>query len=205
MLDEDGEITEEGRFRTTEGGVAKRFEDMDRVRVAMETGAHSIWISEQLQEYGHEVIVVNVTELHAIVVTTARETRRMQRSWYGMPDSIRVSTDALVPEDAVPIQHLHDLAFRVSLRDEQIVNVPDSLNFSFRSRNQDDPVGLQALSFAQAQQALRIPITVDQLPSQTVSRLPSLAESQFDEAALTQLEDAFPFAYRLTSRSNRVG
>jgi hypothetical protein len=31
------------------------------------------------------------------------------------------------PEDAVPIQHLHGLAFRVSLRDEQIVNVPDSL------------------------------------------------------------------------------
>jgi transposase len=66
MLDEDGEITEEGRFRTTEGGVAKRFEDMDRVRVAMEAGVHSIWISEQLKEYGHEVIVANVTELHAI-------------------------------------------------------------------------------------------------------------------------------------------
>jgi transposase len=27
---------------------------------------HSIWISERLKEYGHEVIVANVTELHAI-------------------------------------------------------------------------------------------------------------------------------------------
>jgi transposase len=66
ILDEDGEITEEGRFRTSESGVAKRFEDMDHARVAMEAGAHSIWISEQLKEYGHEVIVANVTELHAI-------------------------------------------------------------------------------------------------------------------------------------------
>ena len=56
----------ERRFRTTEGGVAKRFADMDRARVAMEAGTHSIWISEQLKEYGHEVIVANVTELHAI-------------------------------------------------------------------------------------------------------------------------------------------
>jgi hypothetical protein len=32
----------------------------------METGVHSIWISEQLQELGHEVIVANVRELRAI-------------------------------------------------------------------------------------------------------------------------------------------
>jgi transposase len=67
ILDDDGEVTEEGRrFRTTEGGVAKRFEEMGHARVAMEAGTDSIWISEQLREYGHEVIVANVTELHAI-------------------------------------------------------------------------------------------------------------------------------------------
>jgi transposase len=66
MLDRDGEVTEEGRFRTTEGGVAKRFADMGPVRIAMEAGTHSIWILEQLNEYGHEVIVANVTELRAI-------------------------------------------------------------------------------------------------------------------------------------------
>jgi transposase len=32
----------------------------------METGTHSIWISEQLRELGHEVIVANVRELRAI-------------------------------------------------------------------------------------------------------------------------------------------
>jgi transposase len=32
----------------------------------MEAGMHSIWISQQLQEMGHEVIVANVRELRAI-------------------------------------------------------------------------------------------------------------------------------------------
>jgi transposase len=32
----------------------------------MEAGVHSIWVSEQLQELGHEVIVANVRELRAI-------------------------------------------------------------------------------------------------------------------------------------------
>jgi transposase len=32
----------------------------------METGPHSIWVSEQIQELGHEVIVANVRELRAI-------------------------------------------------------------------------------------------------------------------------------------------
>src|ERR1700683_5837367 len=32
----------------------------------MEAGTHSIWISEHLQELGHEVLVANVRELRAI-------------------------------------------------------------------------------------------------------------------------------------------
>ena len=32
----------------------------------MEAGTHSIWISEQLQELGHEVLVANARELRAI-------------------------------------------------------------------------------------------------------------------------------------------
>jgi transposase len=36
------------------------------VRIAMEAGTHSIWISEQIREMGHEVTVANVRELRAI-------------------------------------------------------------------------------------------------------------------------------------------
>ncbi len=49
-LNEDGEVVNRGRFRTNPSGVDKRFRDMERARVAMETGTHSIWVSEQIQE-----------------------------------------------------------------------------------------------------------------------------------------------------------
>ena len=39
---------------------------MPLVRIAMEAGTHSIWINQQLQEMGHEVIVANARELRAI-------------------------------------------------------------------------------------------------------------------------------------------
>jgi transposase len=65
-LNEDGEVVDRGRFRTTSSGVEKWFTDLPRARVAMEAGTHSIWVSEQLQEMGHEVIVANLRELRAI-------------------------------------------------------------------------------------------------------------------------------------------
>lgn len=67
ILDEEGQLVEEGRFRTIASSVGKHFQDVPVARIAIEAGTHSIWISEQLAQYGHEVIVANVTELHAIV------------------------------------------------------------------------------------------------------------------------------------------
>jgi transposase len=65
-LNEGGEVVDRGRFRTTPKAIEKWFTDVPHARVAMEAGTHSIWISEQLQELGHEVIVANVRELRAI-------------------------------------------------------------------------------------------------------------------------------------------
>jgi transposase len=65
-LNQDGEVVDRGRFRTTPKATEKWFIDVPPARVAMEAGTHSIWISEQLQELGHEVIVANVRELRAI-------------------------------------------------------------------------------------------------------------------------------------------
>jgi transposase len=65
-LNEDGEVVDRGRFRTIPKAVEKWFTDLPPARVAMEAGTHSIWISEQLEELGHEVIVANVRELRAI-------------------------------------------------------------------------------------------------------------------------------------------
>jgi transposase len=65
-LNRDGEVVDRGRFRTTPKAIEKWFTDVPHARVAMEAGTHSIWISEQLKELGHEVIVANVRELRAI-------------------------------------------------------------------------------------------------------------------------------------------
>jgi transposase len=65
-LNEDGEVVDQGRFRSNPSGVDKRFRDLGPARVAIEAGTHSIWVSEQIRELGHEVIVANVRELRAI-------------------------------------------------------------------------------------------------------------------------------------------
>jgi transposase len=65
-LNQDGEVIDCGRFRTTPKAIDTWFTDVPHARVAMEAGTHSIWISEQLEELGHEVIVANVRELRAI-------------------------------------------------------------------------------------------------------------------------------------------
>jgi transposase len=66
MLSDEGSVIEEGRMRTTAHALAKHFEGVPARRIAIENGTHSIWINEQLRKYGHEVIVANVRELHAI-------------------------------------------------------------------------------------------------------------------------------------------
>ena len=59
-------MIDRGRFRTTAKAIAKWFTDVTHARVAMEASVHSIWISEQLEQLGHEVIVANVRGLRAI-------------------------------------------------------------------------------------------------------------------------------------------
>jgi hypothetical protein len=72
-LNEAGEVIDRGRFRTSPKGVEKWFSAVPPARVAMEAGTHSIWISEQIEELGHEVIVANVRELRAISHSDRKE------------------------------------------------------------------------------------------------------------------------------------
>lgn len=65
-LDDEGEVIEDGRFRTTPQALAKHFGDMPAARVVIESGTHSIWVSEHLRRAGHEVVVANVRDLQAI-------------------------------------------------------------------------------------------------------------------------------------------
>jgi len=61
MLNEDGDVVEEGSTAITEVGIRKRFEDEPKQRVAMECGTHSPWISRLLRQLGHQVMVANAS------------------------------------------------------------------------------------------------------------------------------------------------
>ena len=55
VLDEGGMVVERGKVQTTREGFQKRFEGVTRMRIALEVGTHSPWVSRLLKELGHEV------------------------------------------------------------------------------------------------------------------------------------------------------
>ena len=61
-----GQVVEEGRLRTTPEALRRRFVSEPSLRIAMETGTHSPWVSRLLEECGHEVLVANARKLRLI-------------------------------------------------------------------------------------------------------------------------------------------
>jgi transposase len=72
VVDEEGEVAEEGRFKTTPGALTKHFADSERMRIAWEAGTHSLWVSEHLRQLGHEVLVANAREIRAITQSDSK-------------------------------------------------------------------------------------------------------------------------------------
>jgi transposase len=53
-----GEIMEEGRLPTSPEALRRRFaSEQPPMRIAIETGTHSPWVSRLLEECGHEVFI----------------------------------------------------------------------------------------------------------------------------------------------------
>jgi transposase len=67
ILDADGEVIEEGRLRTSQEAIRARFERISVLRIAMEAGTHSGWVSRLLEELGHEVVVANPRDVFGII------------------------------------------------------------------------------------------------------------------------------------------
>jgi transposase len=63
---ESGEVIEEGRLRTTPEAFGRRFASKRPMRIAIEAGTHSPWVSRVLEGYGHEVLVANSRKLRLI-------------------------------------------------------------------------------------------------------------------------------------------
>jgi len=75
ILDEAGEVMVEQKLPTTKPAIQQAFGRMPRSRVAMETGAHSPWVSRQLTQLGHEVIVAHARNVRLIGESSRKDDR----------------------------------------------------------------------------------------------------------------------------------
>src|ERR1700730_13521009 len=66
ILDETGEVILEHGLPTTPKGIHQVFSRIPRSRIALETGTHSPWVSRQLTQLGHEVIVAHARNVRLI-------------------------------------------------------------------------------------------------------------------------------------------
>jgi transposase len=75
LLDEAGEVMVEQKLPTTKPAMKQVFGRMPRSRVALETGAHSPWVSRQLTQLGHEVIVAHARNVRLIGESSRKDDR----------------------------------------------------------------------------------------------------------------------------------
>src|ERR687897_3385658 len=102
LIDTDsGEVIEEGRLRTTPEVFRRRFaSEQPPMRIAIEAGTHSPWVSRLLEECGHEVLVANARKLR-LIYANKQKTDEIDalRTWLAWLEwtrscSIRSSTGA---------------------------------------------------------------------------------------------------------------
>jgi hypothetical protein len=85
-----GEIIEENRLRSTSEAFRRRFDSERPMRIAIEAGTHSPWVSRLLEECGHEVLVANARKVGlSSMATDARTTDSTPRTWLVLPGWIR--------------------------------------------------------------------------------------------------------------------
>ena len=73
VLDEAGDVMRERSVPTTKKGMDQAFAAIPRSRVALETGAHSPWVSRRLTQWGHEVIVAHARNVRLIGESTRKD------------------------------------------------------------------------------------------------------------------------------------
>ena len=66
VLNEAGEVILESKVSTTPKGIEEVFSKIPQSRIALETGTHSPWVSRQLTQWGHEVIVAHARNVRLI-------------------------------------------------------------------------------------------------------------------------------------------
>ena len=75
LLNQDSEVAEEGRMATTKAALERHFGGEERLRIALECGTHSPWVSRLLESMGHEVVVANTRKIRAITASDSKNDR----------------------------------------------------------------------------------------------------------------------------------
>jgi transposase len=75
VLDLDGSVVTQGEVKTREASLRVLFEGKGRMRIALEAGTHSPWISRLLIALGHEVLVANPRKLRLIAESDSKHDR----------------------------------------------------------------------------------------------------------------------------------
>lgn len=102
-----GEVLQESRVRTDLESIEALFGGRSRLRIVLEVGPHSPWMSRLLEELGHEVIVAHARKV-GLVVANRRKNDRVDAK-------LLARLGRLDPELLWPIRHRspraqHDLA-----------------------------------------------------------------------------------------------
>jgi transposase len=94
----EGEVIERATVSTTTPALARRFQNCAALRIALETGTHSPWVSRLLSQWGHEVLVANPRKVRLIGNSRRKNDRLDAQS---LADLLSVR-----PRLLYPIQHI---------------------------------------------------------------------------------------------------
>ena len=72
ILGEEGEVMETSRGRTSRPALTKFFARRNQMRIVLEAGGSSPWVSRLLEELGHEVIVCSPRRVRLIAESTLK-------------------------------------------------------------------------------------------------------------------------------------
>jgi transposase len=75
FLNHQGDVVEEGRMQSTQAALRRHFEGEPCLRIALECGTHSPWVSRLLTALGHQVIVANARKIPAITGSESKNDR----------------------------------------------------------------------------------------------------------------------------------
>src|SRR5215210_6451960 len=94
----EGEVLEQSIVATTTPALARRFQNCAALRIALETGTHSPWVSRLLSLWGHEVLVANPRKVR-LIGNSRRKNDRLDAKTLADLASVR-------PRLLYPIEHV---------------------------------------------------------------------------------------------------